>query len=267
MQPLYSLAHPLVRAQVVARPSSKNKSPYLLDAVLEDDSKEVVICHSASLGCSGAIVKGSYIWIFKKINHTGLSTYEVYLVEHDNTTICVHPLVANKIAYQLLKRDYVLKDITNVVPEVGVDECRFDFIGQYNSKMAIIEVKNVPLADYEDISAKEKKKFIASGGSYESKSKISIFPYDGKRRTVKEPISERALKHVETLHRNCYSSTCVLLFVIQRTDVESFCITKLDPVYLNAAKAALDAGVLIKAICIRWDNQHAYYEKEVPVVW
>jgi hypothetical protein len=133
--------------------------------------------------------------------------------------------------------------------------------------MAIIEVKNVPLADYEDISAKDKKKFIASGGSYESKPRISIFPYDGKRRTVKEPISERALKHVETLHRNCFTATCVLLFVIQRTDVESFCITKLDPMYWNAAKAAFDAGVLIKAICIKWDNQHAYYEKEVPVVW
>ena len=267
MEPLVSLPHPLVRAQVVARPSSKNKSPYLLDAVLDNDSKEVVICHSGSLGCSGAIAKDSYIWIFKKIDPTGISTYEVYLVEHDGTTFCSHPLVANKIAHQLLKKNYVLKDITNIIPEVGVDECRFDFIGRYNSKMAIIEVKNVPLADYEDISAKDKKKFIASGGSYESKSKISIFPYDGKRKTVKEPISERALKHVETLHRNCNNSTCVLLFVIQRTDVESFCITKLDPVYWTAAKAAFDAGVLIKAICIKWDNQHAYYEKEIPVLW
>ena len=267
MQPLYTLPYPLVRAQIVSRPSSKNKSPYLLDAVLDNDSKDIVICHSGSLGCSGIIANGSYIWIFKKINPTCVSSYEVYLVEHDNTLICTHPLVANKIAHQLLKREYVLKNIIEVRAEVGVDECRFDFIGQYNSKMAIIEVKNVPLADYDDITAKEKKKFIASGGSYESKPKISIFPYDGKRRIVKEPISERALKHVQTLHKHCTTSTCILLFVIQRTDVESFCITKLDPIYWKAVKAAFDAGVIIKAISIKWDSQSAYYEKDIPVVW
>jgi len=267
MDCLYSLGKPLVRARVVARPSSKNKSPYLLDAELDDDSKEVVICHSGSLGCSGAIAKDSYIWVLKKDDSSNISSHEVYLVEHDGTTICSHPLVANKIAHQLLKKNYVLKDISNIIPEVGVDDCRFDFMAKHNSKTAIIEVKNVPLADYEDISAKDKKKFIASGGSYESKSKISIFPYDGKRKVVKIPISERALKHVETLHRYASTSVCVLLFIVQRTDVESFCITKLDPIYWNAAKAAFDAGVIVKAVSVKWDSQHCYYNREIPVVW
>lgn len=59
----------------------------------------------------------------------------------------------------------------------------------------------------------------------------------------------------------------MLLFIIQRNDVSKFCITKLDLQYKEACVKALAAGVIIKAIAVRWDNQHAYYDKELEVVW
>ena len=104
------------------------------------------------------------------------------------------------------------------------------------------------------------KEFMKS----EPTKKVAIFPF-GKRKV--ELISPRALKHVESLTKLVEDHTCVLLFIIQRTDVESFTITKMDPVYKTAVFAAKEAGVLIRAVCVRWENQRVYFDKEVPVVY
>ena len=62
---LYSLPNTLVKGKVLARPSKNVKSPYLADVLLLEENKEV-ICHSASLGCSGHIVQGSIVWVLEK---------------------------------------------------------------------------------------------------------------------------------------------------------------------------------------------------------
>jgi hypothetical protein len=104
----------------------------------------------------------------------------------------------------------------------------------------------------------------------EPKEKIAIFPYctvSGKRKVSLDPLSERAHKHVEALTNLSSMYKCVLLFIVQRNDVSQFCITKLDPTYKEACKKALDSGVIIKAISVRWDTQQCYYEKELEIVW
>ena len=53
----------------------------------------------------------------------------------------------------------------------------------------------------------------------------------GKRKLSKEPLSERALKHVKELTAQSRQKKCILLFIIQRTDINRFCISKLDPTY------------------------------------
>ena len=59
-----------------------------------------------------------------------------------------------------------------------------------------MEVKNVPLADYEDVTAKERAKMDFSGRDFNSK--VAYFP-DGYRKKTTDPVSPRALKHIREL--------------------------------------------------------------------
>lgn len=265
MEPIYSLVKPLVKAKVLSRPSKKIKSPYLADILIDD--KEY-ICHSAPLGCSGHIIEGSIVWVLEKEKSKAHSSHEIYLIEENGTLIGCHPLVANKIAHQLLKRQLILPNIKSIVPENTINDCRFDFIAKCDEKMSIIEVKSVPIADYFDGTSKEVQEYLKEFS--QSVEKIAIFPYcttAGKRKLSKQPLSERALKHVESLTNLSTTYKCVLLFIVQRNDVSKFCITKLDPIYKDACKKALESGVIIKAISVKWDTHHCYYEKELEIVW
>jgi len=264
MESLYSLPKPLLKATVLSRPSKKIKSPYLADILI--DSKEY-LCHSGSLGCSGHIVEGSIVWVLEKESSTAKSTHEIYLIEENNVMIGCHPLIANKIAYKLLKKNLVLPNTTNIIAEQTINDSRFDFIVSSDSRMSIIEVKSVPIADYFDGTTKEVANYLKE---FTCEEKIAIFPYctvAGKRTLSSTPLSDRALKHVEGLTSLVKSYKCMLLFLVQRNDVSKFCVTKLDPTYKEACKKALNAGVVFKAISIRWDNQHAYYEKELEIIW
>jgi len=265
MESLYSLPKALIKAKVLARPSKKVKSPYLADILIDD--KEY-LCHSAPLGCSGHIVEGSTVWVLEKEVSKTKSSHEIYLIEENGNLIGCHPLVANKIAQQLLKKQLVLPNTNNIVSESSINDCRFDFIARCNDRMTVIEVKSVPIADYIDGTTKEVTAYLKE--NIDSKERIAIFPYcttAGKRKISNEPLSERALKHVNELTQLSKSLRCVLLFIVQRTDVSTFCITKLDPIYKQACKRALDSGVIIKAISVRWDTQNVYYEKELDIVW
>ena len=265
MESIYSLPKSLVKAKVLARPSKKIKSPYLADILIDD--KEY-ICHSAPLGCSGHIIEGSIVWVLEKEKSKAHSTHQIYLIEENGVLIGCDPYVANKIAHQLLKKQIVLPNITNIIPESTMNDCRFDFMAKCDEKMTIIEVKSVPIADYFDGTSKEVQEYLKKNSQHMEK--IAIFPYcttAGKRKLSKEPLSERALKHVESLSNLSKTYKCVLLFVVQRNDVSKFCITKLDPIYKDACKKALDSNVIIKAVSVVWDTQHCYYEKELEIVW
>lgn len=264
---LYSLPNPLIKAKVLARPSKKVKSPYLADVLLLDTNEEV-LCHSAALGCSGHITENSIVWVLEKEESTSKSTHQIYLIEENDIMIGCHPLVANKIAYRLLKNNMVLPNTKDVLSEYTMGDCRFDFLAKCDDRLTIIEVKSVPIADYIDGTTKEVQAYLKEYP--ELKQKIAIFPYcttQNKRKVSNEPLSERALKHVTELTKLVNTTKCVLLFIIQRTDVSQFCITKLDPIYKEACKKALDAGVIIKAISVRWDNRFCYYEKDLEIIW
>lgn len=262
MDPLYSLPKALIKATVIARPSKKIKSPYLADINIDGNE---YLCHSGALGCSGHIGPGATVWVLEKApSASSKSTHEIYLIEEAGILIGCHPLVANKMAQQYLKTHLSMKD---VCAEKKINDCRFDFTAKSDDKQTIVEVKTVPIADYYDGTTKEVQAYLASNAATE---KIAIFPYctvAGKRSVSKEPLSERALKHVQSLTQLVTTYKCMLLFIVQRNDVSKFCITKLDLQYKEACTKALAAGVIIKAISVRWDNQHAYYEKELEIVW
>ena len=57
--------------------------------------------------------------------------------------------------------DRILKDIKEYSTQSEILNSRFDFIGvDSNNTLFVMEIKNVPLADYVDMSKEDKKKAI-----------------------------------------------------------------------------------------------------------
>ena len=97
--------------------------------------------------------------------------------------------------------------------------------------------------------------------------KVAYFP-DGYRKTT-DPISPRALKHVQELTKiRKYSKVrCLLGFVIQRDDVSSFQASVIDPQYREAIQQAISLDEIF-ALVIKWtENGDAYFVTDnLPVL-
>ena len=131
-----------------------------------------------------------------------------------------------------------------------------------------MEIKNVLLADYEDVSSKERKKMNFEGRDFNSK--VAYFP-DGYRKKTADPVSPRALKHVRELERIHLSDPrirCILCFVIQRADVDRFTTSVIDPEYKAAVKKAHESGVEIVAMVVKWsrDGCAQFVRDDLPIL-
>ena len=145
----------------------------------------------------------------------------------------------------------------------GLVDSRFDFSGiDENGVPFIMEVKNVPLADYEDVTAKDRKKM--SFDDRDINSKVAYFP-DGYRKKSTDPVSPRALKHINelTLIKRMSKTRCIMCYVIQRTDVNRFQPSIIDLEYRNAFIKAMNAGVEIITMVIHWNRDgEAYFIRD-----
>lgn len=266
--PILHTLSPLVDAEVVKRPSKHIKSPYVADIVIDGDD---YLGHTPALGCCGLIDKGKIVRAYKVDGKK--CDYRIALCqvrEKDHTiTIGTAPKMAEKIVKEALLRNLV-RDLPGKVvkSEKKILNSRFDFIGRTTGNVPfILEVKNVPLADYEDIYAKERKKRHYDDRAWDSK--IAYFP-DGYRKKVTDTVSPRALKHVNELcevkKRYGDQIRCALMFVIQRIDVASFQPSRIDPIYLEAVRDAWKHGVEIKTLQIGWEENNAYFiRNDLPV--
>lgn len=269
----------LVEGVVVKRPSKFIKSPYVADIKFGTNE---VLGHTASLGCCGLADTGATIMMApsnnkkkKEDDKKKLSCeYRVYLsvILERNMEIVVgiHPKLAEELVESALKANLLsrLQNIKRYKREVTIYaedkvDSRFDFAGiDCNNIPFIMEVKNVPLADYEDITAKDRKKM-----SYDDRdisSKVAYFP-DGYRKKSTDPVSPRALKHIRelTLIKRESKTRCIMCYVIQRTDVNRFQPSILDPEYREAVKKSIDAGVEIITLVTKWTKEgEAYFIRD-----
>ncbi len=267
----------IYRAKVLHRPSKVCKSPYLADIQVFGDNNEIldenVMAHTPALGCCGLLVEDTNIIVTKSSNPKNKSKYVIHNVLIQNPqnqltyTIGINPMLGNPISKYLLENNRInpFTNVTDVVPEVTMEESRFDFTFMHNGKPCILEVKCVPLADYVDVTAKERKKLDLS--TYQFDEKIAIFP-DGYRKNQSEPVSERAVKHANHLKelQKTGMYQCAIVFLIQRSDVVAFKPSNLDPIYKKALYDAEKEGVLIIPIVVKWTNEICEYVKMVPLL-
>jgi DNA-binding sugar fermentation-stimulating protein len=270
----------LIEGTIVKRPSKIIKSPYVAD-ILTSETVEI-LGHTASLGCCGLADTGANI-LMSKIKTTNKKQtekphciYRVYLSvfvdkeRNQETIIGIHPKLAEDLVEKSLRLNYLsklqnvrsFKRETSIYVKDQVDS-RFDFSGiDENDVPFIMEVKNVPLADYEDITAVERKKKNYDGRIFGSK--IAYFP-DGYRKKTSDPVSPRALKHIRelTLIKKVSKTRCIMCFVIQRTDVASFQPSIIDTQYRQAFYEAIESGVEIITLVVKWTREgEAYFVRD-----
>jgi DNA-binding sugar fermentation-stimulating protein len=269
----------LIEGTVCKRPSAYIKTPYVADIIPlgKDDS---ILGHTASLGCCGLADVGATVLmapVTSKKNDDKLHCeYRVYLSiikEREKETIVgIHPKLAEELVESSIKNN-LLSSLQNVLTYkretpiyvAGKVDSRFDFTGiDCNDIPFILEVKNVPLADYEDITAKDRKKRASLYDDREIDSKVAYFP-DGYRKKTEDTVSPRALKHIKelTLIKRESKTRCIMCYVIQRTDVESFQPSIIDPEYRDAFYTAMNAGVEIITLVVGWTREGtAYFIKD-----
>jgi len=269
----------LIKGEIINRPSKHIKTPYVADIKNIVTSNEI-LGHTASLGCCGLADRGATILMSpvpkRKKNKVDklCCEYRVYLsvIRERNQEIIVgiNPKLAEELTEKALNKN-LLSKLCNVkcykretkIYAPGLVDSRFDFSGIDEKGIPfIMEVKNVPLADYEDITAKDRKKI--SFDDRDINSKVAYFP-DGYRKKHTDTVSPRALKHIHelTLIKRMSKTRCIMCYVIQRNDVNRFQPSVIDPEYRNAFKEAVKYGVEIITMVIHWTSEgEAYFIKD-----
>jgi DNA-binding sugar fermentation-stimulating protein len=194
---------------------------------------------------------------------------------YNEQIIGIHPKLAETLTESALSSNLLsrLQNIRKYRRETAIYikdkiDSRFDFTGiDQNGIPFIMEVKNVPLADYEDITAKERAKMDFSDRDFNSK--VAYFP-DGYRKKSSDPVSPRALKHIRelTLIKRETAIRCIMCYVIQRTDADRFQPSVIDPEYRDAFKEAIEAGVEIITMVVSWNRngEATFIRDDLPII-
>ena len=295
---LYSF-NKLEKACIERRPSLQCKSPYVADAILCDFNSKTII-HTPALGCCGLSHNGSTVLISllydknanenegkgkgrekKKKKKKRVCEYRAEIsVVHDDIRnhveyIGINPKMGETLVEQALIQHSIpgLEHVKGYKREFTIGKSRFDFCGlDKDGRPFLMEVKNVPLADYVDMYEKDKKKLLKEKpdvfDNCKYNDKIAYFP-DGYRKKQTDTVSPRALKHVQELEQIKKTSVtrCILCFIIQRTDIKQFQPSKIDPIYRAAVQKAWLNGVEIIALSIQWTKDGCAYvhRNDLPI--
>jgi len=293
---LYSF-NKLEKACIERRPSLQCKSPYVADAILCDFNSKTII-HTPALGCCGLSHNGSTVLISllydkhanenegngrekEKKKKKRICEYRAEIsIVHDDIRnhveyIGINPKMGETLVEQALIQHCIpgLEHVKGYKREFTIGKSRFDFCGlDKDGRPFLMEVKNVPLADYVDMYEKDKKKLLKEQPNVfdncKYNDKIAYFP-DGYRKKQTDTVSPRALKHVQELEQIKKTSVtrCILCFIIQRTDIKQFQPSKIDPIYRAAVQKAWLNGVEIIALSIQWTKDGCAYvhRNDLPI--
>jgi DNA-binding sugar fermentation-stimulating protein len=185
-----------------------------------------------------------------------------YETEDNEQYIAVNPKLAIELTESLIEKQLItllpsVKTFKRNVPmylEDKVDSV-FSFIGFCHDNIPfIIEVNNVPYAEYKH---GERRHDIGPGnppsGNIKNRhfTKTAYFPE--KECTNTDEMIQR-IKDLTTIKKESVTR-CYIAYIIQRTDISHFEISKYNKEYKEAVKTAMSEGVIIVPIVISWTNE------------
>ena len=251
---LYTIPGILMRATVVKRPSAAIKSPYVADIRLDDG--RIGLCHTPGLGCCGLVEAGRVIYVAagRPGSKTAFTSHIAECTDSEGIYyVGIHPMVSNSAARGLLSK---ISTEANWESEVVVDDhTRLDYVGTLaNGKKIYVEVKTAMISKQCATLRSQRR---------------AIFP-EGYRKSMKDTISPRAVKHAETLaalKMKEDTDLCVLVFILPRGDCGAgMDINVHDETYYNAVSVAATAGIQVRAFALSYSLEGIVsLDKEVPV--
>jgi sugar fermentation stimulation protein A len=201
---------PLIKGKLI-----KRYKRFLADIELENG--DVIIAHCTNSGTMKTCLEtGAEVYLSPADNPNRKTKFTWEMIKINNKWVGVNTSNPNKIAYNALKNGTIegLTGFNEVTREVKWGNSRFDLMARNKHETCFVEVKNVSMKD----------------GEY------AKFP---------DAVTSRGRKHLTTLIEvKQQGLRAVMLYVVQRTDVEKFTIAgEIDPDYANTLQKAIVSGV------------------------
>lgn len=288
---LLDLGRDLLEAELVQRPSKRNKSPWVADVRLKGG--RVALAHVPALDMGGLCVTGSKLLLklavdgkgrpigSKAVGAYGTPKCEfilqlVYVNEPENKHMggcwcAAHPSLGEKLAAALVEKnlirelpkvDRLRKEVTGVA---GTD-MRADFLLEHaGNKATAIEVKTVLNTDYNPATPPDRKECVYFPQRSTAYRRAAIFPW-GRVSQVgpqgEQVVSARAIKHIDELaaiargdrkDKGGVKISAMLLFMVVRPDAVSMRVNDEScPSFAKHVQVAEAAGVRILAHKVCW---------------
>jgi len=200
--------------------------------------------------------------IYKKNEKEDDDDDDEYETEDNEQYIAINPKLAIELTESIIEKKLFsslppVKTFKRNVPmflEEKVDSV-FSFLGFCEDNIPfIIEVNNVPYAEYKH---GERRLEIGPGtppkGNIKNRhfTKTAYFPE--KDCTNTEELIKRI--HDLTTIKKESVTRCYIAYIIERTDISHFEVSKYNPEYQEAVKKAVAEGVIIVPIVISWTNE------------
>ena len=214
----------------------KRYKRFLADVTL--DNGEQTTAHCTNSGTMKSCLEGGAEVYMTPVDDPKRKTkYTWEMIKINGDWVGINTNIPNQLAYEAVKQGEIkeLSRYDYIKREVTFENSRFDVYAENQSEKVFIEVKNVTLKE----------------GDY------ARFP---------DAITKRGKKHLESLMRvKEQGMRAVMLYVIQRTDVEIFAPAwNIDPEYAEALVTAYEKGVEIIPVQAKVSPKEIKIDRELP---
>jgi sugar fermentation stimulation protein A len=215
----------------------KRYKRFLAEIRLDDESE--VTAHCTNSGSMKSCIENGAEVFLTPVNDPKRSTKFTWeMIKINGNWVGINTGNPNKLAYEAISEGKIpeLTCYTKVTREVVFGDSRFDIFAENESEKCFIEVKNVTLKE----------------------GKYALFP---------DSVTTRGQKHLKTLMDvKAAGMRAVMLYVIQRTDVEVFAPAKtIDPDYAKTLKLAVEAGVEVIAMQAKVTPEKIELTTKLPI--
>ncbi|MEN8115904.1 MAG: DNA/RNA nuclease SfsA [Bacteroidota bacterium] len=193
----------------------KRYKRFLADVKLDDGTEVTAHCTNSG-SMKSCLENGAEVYLTPVNDPKRKTKFTWEMIRINDDWVGINTGNPNKLAFEAVSQGQIpeLSGYTMVKREVKFSDSRFDIYAENEQEKCFIEVKNVTLKE----------------------GKYALFP---------DAVTTRGQKHLKTLMEvKRHGIRAVMLYIIQRTDVESFAPAfEIDPEYAKVLKEAVNAGV------------------------